>query len=35
MVHAQDVKPVSGVEEASECAQLMLSSEPWITLQLA
>ena len=35
MVHAQDVKPVSGVEEASECAELMLSSEPWITLQLS
>ena len=34
MLPTQDVQPVSGVEEASECAQLMVASEPWITLQL-
>jgi ribosomal-protein-alanine N-acetyltransferase len=34
LLPTQDVQPVSGVEEASECAQLMVASEPWITLQL-
>jgi ribosomal-protein-alanine N-acetyltransferase len=35
LLPTQEVQRVSGVEEASECAQLMVGSEPWITLQLS
>ena len=28
------IEPLAGPEEASQCAQLMVSSEPWITLKL-
>ncbi len=34
MLPTQEVQRLSGAADASECAQLMVGSEPWITLQL-
>jgi ribosomal protein S18 acetylase RimI-like enzyme len=30
----EQVQPVNGAEEVSECAHLMVASEPWITLRV-